>query len=128
LFVLSVAALCLSAELAGALHNVFVPHVVCREHGEWVHADAAVSHVSGTALGAGTTSSRVALAPGDDAEEHAHDVCFVGREHAPWVAGSDRCDSVLPSGDVALAVGFTPPVPTSHRVYEHAPKTSPPRA
>ncbi len=113
-------ALHLAGWLASFVHQVAVPHEVCREHGELVEAGAAA------AAGEGREGAQLAPAGEPHAEEHHHCIVLaLARER--FTVFEDRAPALQ---DVEARVAPAPRDPsacwTSFPRYLLAPNHSPP--
>jgi hypothetical protein len=87
----------LSLLLAGhgsiALHTVLIPHGVCSEHGETIHADSAAEpRTARSATAVGSAS----VAPAEAGASHGHDHCWLVTRDQTRTFAPKRVTSVVP--------------------------------
>jgi hypothetical protein len=107
-----------AGQLGGAVHNLLVSHVVCLEHGEVIHSSAAPERQPAS------PHRGVAASP---VRGHEHDVCLIALHRRERVAQTAPAVASAPApadrSPIALAVVASA---KSTRLFELAPKTSPP--
>lgn len=127
---LSLAALCLVAQLSGLAHLAIVPHVTCAEHGELLEASASTStwviHPSSPGENFEVRSAEPGL---EAAAGHSHDHCAVASmRRTPGDPLGPTSTEVSAPVEQLRRVGREPRVTTALPVLAVAPKSSPPHA
>ena len=127
----SIALLLVAVQSAGMGHLLLARHVVCPEHGELVHADAAgaVHAHGGVAAAAAPARGRaISTGHGDASAEHADEHCAVlgsRREHAIVPAAYQALSAASEGTAVETPAAANPQYEARPR-YDVAPKQSPP--
>lgn len=127
---LSLAALCLFAQLSGLAHLAIVPHVTCAEHGELIEASASTSDWSIHSSSPGESFEICSVEPGlEAAAEHSHDHCAVtSMRRTPGCPLGPTSTEMSAPVEQPRRVGREPRVHTALPLLALAPKSSPPHA
>jgi len=126
----AVAAVWLAAQVSGVLHSVFVPHIFCAEHGEFVDADRSDDSAAGGQVqsNASRDGDWVQSARSETAGVHGHEHCLVAARARRQVASTVRQPEPVRNSSLITEREWV--VDTARRsldrLFRLAPKNSPP--
>jgi hypothetical protein len=130
---LGLALFAVGGQLAGVVHLALVPHTVCAEHGELVHAEQGASvHAGGAdatsanAAHVATTAAYRAGHAAESADHHEH--CFVSalRRQSSAVAPAQASPQLAPLAGCQATTLLTAATAPAIPLLALAPKSSPP--
>lgn len=126
-FPVAVGWLCLVTYLLAIGHYLFVDHGSCAEHGQLVHVDHDHDHSHADAHFAPCDPpEQTGISPSSE-DDHEHDHCLVCADRREVTFSFFVLPEVAPAkASEELALLLPPSFVPARRIYEFAPKTSPP--